>query len=181
MPNEILINSAVNSLVFSTADYSGTIGPQTDLLTLKGLADGAARQSDLADLDNQHIANKWPRDFSITPVIMWFDLAPPNFGTIDIYWGASFLAGGLPGGLGVSDANYTGSAGSSLAESLKQLQFLGSLFSTEDDDPIIQQTTFRASLPTQHGVLVVVNNTDTAISESTQLGIVLTPIEFEVQ
>ena len=180
--NEILLKLD-DPAVFSTVDYNGDGGGWTYLLTLKDLAFGEARESDAVDLNDFVVpASRFRTEFARTALIMWH--APgPSVGSVDVYWAASIAGNEFPGGVTGADGAYTGTDGSTLKESLKQLQLLGKLPMTPtDDDPIVQQKTFRAVLPSRYGSIVVVNSSDVDLSlAGTKSAIVLTPIVVEVQ
>lgn len=186
MANKILVATNATPHVFAIAAYNGDGGAQTALLTLSELASGAARQSDKVDLDNGLVNNRWPKEYAVTVLMVWEQIDEPNAGErVDIYWAASLsnvAATANPGGVSGSDGAYTGTAGSTLTESLQELQFLGSLITTNDFD-IVQQQTFFATLPTQYGTIVVVNNVGEHLTDEAgnKLAVVLTPREYEVQ
>ena len=87
-----------------------------------------------------------------------------------------------PGGTTGVDAAYTGTAGSTLAESLLQLQFIGSLMATNDAATVVLQQTFMAELPLQYGMPVVFNNAGQAFEgDAIEMSITFTPLEDEIQ
>ncbi len=190
MANKILVAADATPIVWAdTADYAGDGGARTDQITLAGLVSFAARQGAKVDLDRGDVSNRFPAKFVFTLRIE-FNVAPAIASTaVDLYWAPSIhptstLAN--PGGVSGSDAAYTGTAGSTLEESLKELQFIGSLMSTKDLDAggagLVQQQTFFAMLPTQWVSPVVVNNVDEDFEDDDiEMSITLTPYEYEVQ
>lgn len=188
MPNKILVATNTTPIVFAdTVDYEGDGGNFTHQITLEGLVGGAARQSDKADMDTGGVTNRFPRTFAVT-VRLNYDAAPAEIGTsTDIYWASSVssvAAIANPGGVTGSDSAYTGTAGSTLGESLKDLQFLGPLMLTFDGSSIIQQATFLVTLPTQYGTLVVVNDIlgeGILANPGVNLSVTFTPRELEAQ
>ena len=185
MANKILIGANATPLVWAdTADYAGDGGTRTHQILLAALAAAAARQGAKADIDNGLVTNRFARRYAVTMRIE-FDVAPADGGSVDLYWAASLssiAATANPGGTTGSDAAYTGTAGSTLAESLNQLQFLGSLLVTNDAATVVLQTTFIAELPLQYGMPVVVNNGSQALEgDDIEMSITFTPLEDEVQ
>ena len=186
MPNKILVVTGGTVVRFAPPEYGEDVGAATDVISIAGLVGPNARQSDKADMDAGAVANRFPHIFAVTPRIDYANGDPPSAGeSIDFYWAASVssvAATANPGGVTGSDSAYSGTAGSTLDESLKELQFLGSLITTADDDAPIQQTTFLVTLPTQFGTLVVVNNSSADLAaDGTNLSITFTPREYEVQ
>lgn len=184
MAKKILIATNTTPIVFSdTTDYDDGFGIQTTDCTIIGLVAGAARQSDKDNLDNGLVSNRYARRYAVSVAAEW-ETAPTAGGTVDIYWAPSVSATAAtanPAGVTGSDSAYSGTAGSTLAESLLQLQFLGSLIVTNDAGDT-QLTTFVTKFGTQYGTLVVVNNTDQDIADNvSQVAVVFTPIEEEVQ
>ncbi len=186
MANKILIAADATPLVWADlgGDYGGDGGAATHQLTLVSLADAAARQGAKADLDNGLVSNRIARRYAMTARLEW-DVAPADNTTADIYWAASLnstAATANPGGTTGSDAAYTGTAGSTLDESLQQLIFLGSLMCTNDAATVVQQQTFMVTLPTQYGMPVVVNNGGQALEgDDIEMSITFTPLEEEIQ
>lgn len=185
MPNKILVAANATPLVWANAaDYGNSPFADTHQLDLTSLAAAAARQGAKADIDNGLVANRFARRYAATMRIE-FDVAPADGGSVDLYWASSLSATGAtanPGGTTGSDAAYTGTAGSTLAESLNQLEFLGSLLVTNDAATVVLQTTFIVELPTQYGMPVVVNNGSQALEgDAIEMSITFTPLEDEIQ
>jgi len=143
-------------------DYAGGSqvgGTRTHDLDLTNLLSTEARQGVKADLGAAHAD-----EYAMTLAIEMKTAEAPEAGeSIDLYWGpsSSGTAGvGNEGGLAGTDAAYTGSAGDSLANTLPQLIFVGSIPLTADVVGTPQRKTFRFSPPTRYGQPVVYNNTD---------------------
>lgn len=182
MANKILVVGDSERIAFGAPTYSGDLENVDYALDTNNLT--LARESNKADMDTGGVANRFPKEFAITVIIEY--TGPPNPGeSTDLYWAPSVsgtAATANPGGVTGSDGAYSGTAGSTLDESLKELQFLGSLVATADGSPVIQQQTFKATLPTQYGTLVIDNNTSTTLKDlSQETVIIFTPIEYEVQ
>lgn len=183
MANKILVAADATPIVWAAdVGYGGSGGAQTADITLATLAVGAARFGDSVDLDRAVVANRYPREIAVT-LRMAFPTATTPEGSIDLYWASALtLAGPFPDGIGPDEGAYTGTTGSTIAESLSQLHFLGPLMVTQDgEEQGAQQATFRATLPTQFGVPVIFNNADEALDTATLLSITFTPREYEVQ
>ncbi len=184
MANKILVLQGT-AIVWAdiVGDYNNTPETGTHALVLGGLGFGAARQGAKADMSGG--ADKFARRYTVT-VRVEFETDPAAGETVDVYWAASLsaVAGtanpGLTTGL---DAAYAGSVGSTLAETLLQLQFLGSLIATIDDDPVVQQQSFVVEIPTQWGMPVVVNSSaaDDLHATDDNMSITFTPLEDEIQ
>lgn len=185
MANKILLAANGAPIVFAdTADYNGQGGTRTHQITLAALAAAAARQSEKADLDRGVVTDRFAQRWAVTPRIE-FDVAPADNKTVDFYWAPSLSAtagNGNPSGITGADAAYTGSTGSTIAESVLQLQHIGSLPLTNDADGVIQQKTFTTTFSTQWGSLVVVNNGGQALEgDDIEMSVTLTPLEDEAQ
>lgn len=160
--NQVLITEGTPIVWADETDYAGGSqvgGTRTLDLDLTNLLFTAARQGVKADLG----ASRAP-SYSITLAVEFKTGEVPESGeTVKLYWGPS--GSGTPGtanegGLVGTDAAYTGTAGDSLADSLKQLYFIGAIILTADVVSTPQRQTFEFSPPTRYGQPVVVNNTD---------------------
>lgn len=183
--NQILMTPGT-ALVFAKAGYTGgtnrTLGAQTDLLDMIGLTTLQARAGTKADLGASHA--------ELYSVDMEMEMAtdPVSGETWDIYWSESHSAtaaiGNMAGTTGV-DADYAGYDTLTLAESLKQLIFIGSLVmganNTADGVQIGHVGIF--AVTQRWGMLVAHNNTsDTAFAtDSNEMAVRLTPIIPEIQ
>lgn len=186
MPNKILVDATRTPIVWASAlDYNGGGGAKNNTIELAVLLPDTARQGDLVDLDQGVVTDKFPRKFVVTLRMAFEDLDLPNAGeAIDLYWASSAAVGGpFQDGMGDGDAVYVGTAGSTMTESLRQLQFLGSLLLTIDGKTaLVAQTTFMVALPAQFGIPVIVNRTGADLADDGEfLSITFTPYEYEVQ
>ncbi len=168
MPNVIPRHEGPAFVWADETDYAaGTAvgGTRTDDLDLTALAAGAARQGVKVDL-----GEKRARQYAVTLSVEFVNGDFPDASeTIDLYWGPSlsFTAGtGNTGGLAGTDAAYTGYAASSLERGLEQLQKIGSLHLSSDDDPLPQLETFIFEPMLRYGQPVVVNRCDTEVLNS---------------
>lgn len=185
MPNKVLVAHDSTPIVWAdTTDYAGDGGARTHQIDLTSLADAAARQGAKADMDTGGVANRLPRRWAVT-LRVEFDVAPTDGTTVDLYWAASLsgtAATANPGGTTGADAVYTGTAGSTLAESLLQLQQIGSLSCTNDAATVVQQQTFITTIPLQYGMPVVVNGGGQAFEgDAIEMSVTFTPLEDEIQ
>ncbi len=187
MANKTLVAADATPVVWANlADYAGDGGTRTRQLNLTSLDSGFARQGEKHDLDNGLVLNRYSHRYKVTMRIEFAADAGPMEGTsVDLYWAASLNASedtANPGGVDGDDGPYTGTVGSSLEESLEQLQFLGSLLVTDDDEGTTQQSSFIVGLPTQFGIPVVVNSTNGIFNDNAiEMSITFTPIEWEIQ
>jgi hypothetical protein len=114
------------------------------------------------------------------------DVAPASGTVIDVYFAPSpdATAGNEnPGGVSGADAAYTGTAGDSIADSLKQLDFIGSLVCTADADPVMQiQLIGVYSPPMRYGSPVIFNQSGQAhVGDATHSYLMFQPIIDEIQ
>lgn len=186
MPNKFLIGFGTPIVFADSLSYVGDGGAKTHDLDLGNLAAGSAWQSDKADLDTGGVSNRFAYNFAITIRMVEKEFAVITVGEgIDFYWApsvSSVAANANPGGVVGSNGSYSGTAGSTLAESLRQLQFLGPLIVTNDEDPVVLQTTFQATFGTQYGTLIIHNNQTSAIIDAAAEGsVTFTPREMEIQ
>jgi len=180
MANLILLNEGT-PIVW--ADIGGDFGdspiPGTVQITLVSLANGAARQGVKVDLGD-------PRaeiyEITFRPEL---DAAPASGATIELYMAPSpdGTAGTAnPGGVSGADAAYTGTAGDSLADSLKQLDLVGALVCTSDAAIVVQQQSFKYSPPSRYVSPVVMNSSGQAFEgDDIEMSIIMIPIPPEVQ
>lgn len=165
MPNEIL-GKTIAEWSFQSASYSPTgtsdlsSGTPTAVdLTLSSIASGAAKNSDQVDLGATR-----PEFIDVIAAIEWFAAVTAG-GTVDFYWSPSnnsSVTAGNPGQTDGVDGAYTGDGGGTVAESVLQLQFIGSLVTT--DLVGVQIGYVGRFSPTQrYGQLVVVNNSSTTL------------------
>lgn len=184
MANKILVGMGTSIVWADTADYGGSPLTHTHQIDLTSIAVAAARQGAKADMATGGVGNRFARRFAVT-LRVEFDVAPADGGTVDLYWAASLSGTGAtanPGGTTGSDAGYTGTTGSTLAESLLQLQFIGSLMTTNDAATVVLQQAFIFECPTQYGMPVLVNNGSQAFEgDAIEMSITFTPLEDEVQ
>ncbi len=186
MANEVLVKHGTALVWADTTDYSSAVSglARTDQIDLTSVGAGAARQGTKGDLEYLATA-KYPARWLVVAAIE-FATAPADGDTVDIYWAGSpsSTAGNAnPGGCSGADAAYTGTAGSTLAESLKQLQYIGSLVCTNDATTIVQyQTVGVLTTDFQYGMPVVfVNGADALVADAVEMYIALIPLVDEVQ
>lgn len=180
LPDTILVVEGTHIVVADTTDYAGDLGSRTDQIDLTSVGAAAARQSDKLDFGANR-AQLWSMDSAIE-----FAVAPTSGNTVDHYicFSSSATAGTQnPGGTSGSDAAYTGTAGDSLADSIKQCNYIGSLVGTSDATTVVQFQeigVFRA--PQRYGNLVIVNSADQAlVADAVEQGVRIIPLEVQVQ
>ena len=195
MANKILIteqDGTPKQIVF--ANHAGDFGPAAanDLrittdgsneldveLALVSVADAAARQSAKVDLGaDRAAAYKVRAAFEMA--------ATPTAGeVIELYWGVSqstTAANGNPANLTGSDAAYAGYS-ANLADSVKQLDFIGNFIVTVQVTTTIQIAEIGILVPSErHGILVVKNESGAAFhSDDVEIHVVFSPIVDEIQ
>lgn len=181
MTNEILRKVGATPIV--CADIGGDFGDSpltgTDQITLVSLADGAARQGDKIDF-----LAKRAQMFSVT-LRVEYDVAPVSGTICSLYFAPSphaTKATANPGGIVGADGAYTGTAGDSLADSLKQLDLIGTLVLTLDAATVVQQQTFVYSPSERYGTPVVFNEGGQAFEgDDIEMSIIFNPIIDEIQ
>lgn len=177
MANEVLVKVGTTKVWADTTDYGG--GDRDYQLDLTSLADGAARQGAKGDLGATRA-----RRYAVH-VWIEMDVAPASGATVDVYWAPSAHATAAtenPGGTTGSDAAYTGTAGDSLDDSLKQLDFIGACILTADAATVVQRFTFVYSPPLRYGMPVIDNNGGQAMEgDAVEMAFKLIPIVDEIQ
>lgn len=133
-----------------------------DLAAEDGLADGEARNSDQVDIGGAG---------GIIPVTLTFSAALEYFaaisagGAVDFYWSGSNHSGvgtGNPGKPDGVDGLYAGDGAGTVAESVLQMDFIGSLITTDLQG--VQQAIIGTISPKhRYGQLIVVNDSGTTI------------------
>jgi hypothetical protein len=180
MPNEVLVKAGTQLVWADATDFDNYPYADDYQLDLTGLTNGAARQGAQGDLGETR-ARQWSVTLNVE-----INVAPVSATTVDVYWAPSadsVPASGNPGGITGSDAAYTGTAGDSLDDSLKQLDFLGSLICTADIHPAEQHqlvSVYRP--PTRYGSPVVYNKSGQAmVPDAFHAYILFQPIVDEIQ
>ena len=177
--SKIQFNEGTPIVWADITDYAGDGGSRTHQILLAALADGAARQGAKADLGNPR-----PRQYAVT-MRLEYDVAPADNTFAYLYWAPSLSAVAAtanPGGVSGADGAYTGTAGSTIAESLNQLEFIGSIPLTNDADTIIQQKTWLFTPQTRYGTPVVLNSGGQALEgDDVEMSITFTLEDDEAQ
>ncbi len=183
MPNEIQQKDITAILWADTTDYSSTISglARTAQIDLTSLGAGAARQGVKVDLG----ANRYEE----YDVFVGIEAATAftSGEIVSFYLGesSSATAGNAnPGGLSGTDAAYTGTAGDSLADSLKQLKFMGALIGTADaTTTVMYQRVGTLFTPMRYVMPVAFNESaaDALVADAVEMFIALLPRTPEVQ
>ena len=181
--------TAANRIIFADAtDWPAggrdSWGDDDDQLDMTDVAAGAARQSDKFALPtNQELI------YDVF-LMLEFATAPVSGEVVDVYYGLSASATadqGNPGGLSGTDAAYTGTAGDSLDDSLKQLTYIGSMVCTADatSTTVPNQIQHIGSIPAPslpRMMVVVDNNTSDAIhSDAVECAVMFVGREVQIQ
>jgi hypothetical protein len=176
------------------ADHSDDFGPAaaTDLrisedgsneadyeIELANVADGAARQSDKADLGENRAL-----EYSVRAAFE-FGATPSAGETVELYWAPSpsGTAGSAnPGNVSGADAEYAGYS-SDLDASLKQMEFIGAFVATAQAAGTVQVGEVAVFAPSQrYGSLIVVNRSGAAFhSNDIESHVVFDPLILEQQ
>lgn len=184
MATENLIKTGTATVWADTTDYSSTVSGlvRTHQIDLTSLAAAAARQGAKADLGATR-AGKYNVLVAVEFVAASGTLSGEK---VDLYlaWSPSATAANAnPGGVSGSDAAYTGTAGDSLADSLYQLERVGSLITTTDNTTVVQYQKVGEIFATGRYVspILVNNATGAFVGDAVEMYIALEPIIDEFQ
>ena len=179
MSNQVLMLNGTPIVWADTTDFGGSPIARTNQIDLTGVATAEAREGDKVDLGATRAAR-----YSVT-LRVEMDAAPTSGLVVDMYFGQSpsgTAATANPGGLTGSDADYTGTAGDSVGDSIKQCTWVGSLPCTFDADTVIQQATW-VFMPSERYVIPVVYNLSGQAMEgdAVEMSIIMMPLIDEIQ
>lgn len=167
-----------------TTDYVSTVSGfvRTAQIDLTSVGAGAARQGAKVDFGVNRATV-----YAIA-VAIEFASASVSGEEVKFYHAGSpsTTAGNAnPGGTSGADAAYTGTAGDSLADSLLQLQYLGSLTTTSDNTTVVQYQTIgfiRGEDILRHGMPVVFfDTTGAAVADAVEMYIAYVPVNPDIQ
>lgn len=179
MANEIHVKELTLIVWADTTDYAGDGGTRTHQIDLTSLANTAARQGAKADFGATRA------DLYSVTLRIEADVAPASGEVIKLFFAPSLsttAATANPGGVSGADAGYTGTAGDSLDDSIKQLDFIGALTCVADIAPVVQQQTWKYSPPLRYGSPVVYNQSGQALEgDAIEMSISFTPSVPEIQ
>lgn len=191
LPDSQKIVVGVDIVLADVTDHgpatANNLGTRTDQIDCTDLANQAARQSDqidfTANFDVEYILRACI-EFEVTPEVAAGD-------TVDFYiaWSNNATAATAnSGGVSGSDTAYTGYAAGTLAASLKQLDFLGSMvldnvITTDQAQIDMDISTFTPR--SRYGTLVVFNNCATAAAafhaDMVETSFVFSPLVHQIQ
>jgi len=163
--------TAANDLQYST--------PTTCQLSLASVADDAARQSTKVDLGEHRAAS-----YKVRAAIEI--AATPTAGDIiEMYWApspSSTAANANAANVTGADGAYAGYS-ANLADSVKQLDFIGSFVCTVQATANVQVAEIGILMPTErYGSLIVINRSGAAIhSDDVECHVVFDPLVPEIQ
>lgn len=186
MANEIKIKNGTE-YSFQSSSYSPTGNndlsngtPTVVDLSLSSIASGAAKNSDQLDLGTTRA-----RTYHLIAALEFFS-APGAGETVDFYWSPSFnssVAVGNPGHSDGIDGAYTGDGGGTVAESVLQMQYIGTMILT--DLVGVQIADIGMFHPNaRYGQLIIVNNTATVAicaTDDIESSILMVEILDEIQ
>jgi hypothetical protein len=179
MANEILSKNGTQIVWADTTDFGDSPVARTVQIDLTSLAAAAARQGVKVDLGATRAAR-----YDVT-LRFEFDVAPTSGNIVSVWWAPSesgTAATANPGGVSGADAAYTGTAGDSLADSIKQLQYIGALIATSDAATVVNQQTWTFFPQCRYGSPVIWNETDQAAEgDAVEMSLIFTPVIDEVQ
>lgn len=179
MANEILSKNGTQIVWADTTDFGGAPVARTVQIDLTSIASMAARQGVKVDLGATRAAR-----YDVT-LRVEFDVAPTSGKVVSLWWapsesGAAGTAN--PGGVSGADAAYTGTAGDSLADSIKQLQLVLVLVATSDAATVVNQQSGTFFPACRYGSPVVYNEADQALEgDAAEMSIIFTPVIDEIQ
>jgi len=182
MATENLVKTGTATVWADTTDYTGTVSglSRTHQIDMTGVAAGASRQGAKANLGATRAAK-----YNVLVAIEFVSTAASDE-LVDFYLAFSPSAtpgNANPGGTTGADAAYTGTAGDSLADSVKQLEYIGSMVTTSDNTTVVQYQKIGEIYATGRYVSpVVVNNGSGAfVGDAVEMYIALEPIIDEFQ
>lgn len=180
MANEVLVKVGTQKVWADATDFDNDPFADDYQLDLTSLANDGARQGAKGDFGATRAA-KYAIFMAFEP-----DVAPVSGTVIEVYFAPSpdaTAADENPGGVSGSDAAYTGTAGDSLDDSIKQLDFIGNIVCTADADPVMQiQLVGVYSPPMRYGSPVVYNKCGQAhVGDATHSYLMFQPIIDEIQ
>lgn len=182
--NQVLIKDGTAIVWANSSDYSSTVSGlvRTHQIDLTSVASSEARQGAKADLGATRA-----RQYAVLVAIEFASAAASNE-KVDFYHASSPIAtagSANPGGTTGADADYTGTAGDSLADSLKQLQFIGSLITTADNTTVVQYQQIGVlngdDLPRYGMPVVVDNSTGALVADAVEMYIAYMPLIDDIQ
>lgn len=188
--NDVLVKQGTQIRFFVTGSFSPadagtnfTSGTPTDVaLTLASVADAAGRQSLKVDLGAARASR-----YSVFGCVDFTGETPTSGGTVDYYWAPSAhvtqATGNIAGNSGADAALVDGATTTSItvAEFIKQCQFIGKL--TVTDDATVQVGYVGTFSPAErYGQMIVVNNSGDAFeADDVEAHTVMNPIVDEIQ
>lgn len=179
MANEILVKNGTQIVWADTTDFGGSPVARTVQIDLTSVATTAARQGVKVDLGATRAAR-----YAVT-LRVEYDVAPSSGDICSLWWAPSphATAGTAnPGGVSGTDADYTGTAGDSLADSILQLALIGNLVCTSDVATVVNQQSFVFFPTERYGSIVVYNEADQAFEgDAVEMSIIFTPLIDEIQ
>lgn len=179
MANEILSKNGTQIVWADVTDFGGSPVARTVQIDLTSLASTAARQGVKVDLGATRAAR-----YDVT-LRVEFDVAPTSSDIVSLWWAPSesaVAATANPGGVSGTDAAYTGTAGDSLADSIRQLQLVGELICTSDAATVVNQQSWAFFPICRYGSPVVWNEADQAFEgDAVEMSIIFTPVIDEIQ
>lgn len=185
LPDSVKYTVGTAIVLADTTDHApataNNLGTRTDQIDCTSLAAGAARESDKLDFGaNMDV------EYVLSAAIE-FATAPTAGEVVNFYMGWSnnaTAASANPGGLTGSDAAYAGYS-ANLADSLKQLTFIGSMSLTVQATTTVQIATGIGTFSPRerYGILVVENASagDAFHSDMVETSFVLQPRTLQVQ
>ena len=187
--NQVLVELGTPIILADTTDHApgataqNNLGARTDQIDLTSLADAGWRESTKFDFGGGTAlwALEWAVAAAIEP-----GAAPTKELTVDFYIGYSqsaTAAQGNPANLVGADGIYLGygAAAADALEASKQLEFIGSLVASADDDIFVASVgVIRPAA--RYGMLVVNNRFGAALeADAIECSIRLTPIIQDIQ
>ena len=189
LPDYLALSTGTAIILADSTDYSPAanynLGTRTTQIDCTDLAAAAARQSDKFDF-----GTTWDMECVLAACIEWETTPEVAAGmTVDYFIGYSHSATAAvanPANLTGADAAYTGMTGGTLANSIKQLTYIGSQIMDNvinTDMPQIN-TNIATFVPrARYGILVVRNNAASAAfhSDMVETAFRITPLRTAIQ
>ena len=179
LPDSLVHQVGTPIILADTTDHSpaanNNFGTRTDQIDLTSVGDSAARQSDKIDFG----ASRAP----VYSMYAAFEFAatPVAGEAVEIYLAPSLsttAAVANPGGITGIDSAYSGTAASTLEQSVLQLLYIGNFVCTADATGTVQISQIGQFIPPErYGSIVVKNESGAAFhSDMVETSIIITPV-----
>lgn len=172
-------SSSYSPTAINDIDPAGSTTVDLTMGLTSGIAIGGAMNSDQVDLGALRGAQ-----FSVQAALEWF-VAIAAGGSVNMYWSYSnnsVVTDGNMGNPDGADGDYTGDGGGTVAESVRQMQWIGA-FKTTDLQGVQKSHVGIFSPKDRYGQIIIVNNTSAIVcgTDDIESAIVMSEIIEDIQ